>query len=850
MIKNDLLNSAERAELIDKIWQDPSRCTGSACEWVMTPQGKYISNHRPDGSTDKRRDKMVLERKDGTIYFNYHGSRYDSLNGDVFNLAAYQMGYNTTDADFWCALRDMYGVESRHRTQDEINAYEERRKNAERKREERPIIDMVARYITEALNTEEGKVARDYLNGRHLQPSARLGAYNTRIRTELSKLIVKDHGKTKDEADAMLKRFFPASPDDYQLAAPYTNGKDIIGFWMRATTPDILKYKYSSGMSQLGYCSDLLQCKGYPVYLVEGMLDAEAMKQHGCNNVLAIGTSTPLDGTIATLERFHVDNVIYCADYEVKDGKRWTEYTRKSVMKLSAHMRDVGVDGFQNVSVIEFEDGTDAKDVADFLPKYGFDKLPAALKYHEWLILDAYRTHHDDQECLIHEIVSAYVNTNNDIEKRIFLQTLTNNAAFADIRKMGVTADLLKSYDTHGKSAEYRKRMEEECGHLADALEKHKTSATIGRIVNDIVRVQHYDEVKNFTDQVHVTDEQMMTQVGMIEPCMNTGWPLFRKGNDGNIHEAGSVTFTPGSISVVAAPTSHGKTLFMLQTAINISARQHRHNLYVSFENNEAQLFMRAVSAYAGSHIDKDLVVPMNDKNLCNNGAELWHGKPRQAIRMYCAGEEFNDGCMKREFVEGWIKHYQSAVRPYLALTYGSKNIITLCDSIRATINEWRYSAKVIGAVFIDYLQLLRYEGRNYSRTDEVKAICDELNALSKELNVPIVCAVQFNRDATKAGGATFNGVTLSNIGESAGIENYAEDVYMVWDTFRIPEDERNKESKQRVDRCRDDNGFLDGYLYIETLKARESAIGGYVLLPKSGQYGCILDNVPTHPKK
>ena len=120
-----------------------------------------------------------------------------------------------------------------------------------------------------------------------------------------------------------------------------------------------------------------------------------------------------------------------------------------------------------------------------------------------------------------------------------------------------------------------------------------------------------------------------------------------------------------------------------------------------------------------------------------------------------------------------------------------------------ALVEDWRNQGVVVGGIFIDYLQMLRGTGRSFSRTDEMQTICAELNGLAKATGLPIIVGAQLNRQATQNGtqGVGFDGVELANIGDSSGIERIANDVYLLWNTAKINEDDLldgKGEAKQR----------------------------------------------------
>jgi replicative DNA helicase len=188
-----------------------------------------------------------------------------------------------------------------------------------------------------------------------------------------------------------------------------------------------------------------------------------------------------------------------------------------------------------------------------------------------------------------------------------------------------------------------------------------------------------------------------------------------------------------------------------------------------------------------------------------------------------------------------------------------------LCYNVTTIVDDWKNNGIEVGGIFVDYLQLLHARtGRTMPRTEEVKYICDRLNDMAKATALPVVCAVQFNRDATK--NDTLDAVELANIGESAGIENIAEDVYLVWQIDKINTDRKEytqgsgtaqhfglQRYQYRSRRCFEDEGnpqtLRKGYLYVENLKARDYATGGYCLLPFHGAAGAITSDISEHDK-
>jgi len=112
---------------------------------------------------------------------------------------------------------------------------------------------------------------------------------------------------------------------------------------------------------------------------------------------------------------------------------------------------------------------------------------------------------------------------------------------------------------------------------------------------------------------------------------------------------------------------------------------------------------------------------------------------------------------------------------------------IYIDDSARLTHLELRAKARRlkskvdVGAIFVDYLQLLDVPGggrRTDNRQQEVSTISRSLKALSKELNIPVVALSQLSRAHTTR---AFQKPLLSDLRESGAIEQDADVVIFLF---------------------------------------------------------------------
>ena len=103
---------------------------------------------------------------------------------------------------------------------------------------------------------------------------------------------------------------------------------------------------------------------------------------------------------------------------------------------------------------------------------------------------------------------------------------------------------------------------------------------------------------------------------------------------------------------------------------------------------------------------------------------------------------------------------------------------ITIIDKANISISKIRTRAKQLkkrgqcDIIFIDYLQLIKSSVTNGSRENEVSDISRTLKIIAKELNVPIICLSQLNRECEKRPDKK---PLLSDLRESGAIEQDAD---------------------------------------------------------------------------
>jgi replicative DNA helicase len=211
-------------------------------------------------------------------------------------------------------------------------------------------------------------------------------------------------------------------------------------------------------------------------------------------------------------------------------------------------------------------------------------------------------------------------------------------------------------------------------------------------------------------------------------PGLSTGLQLL---------DADTLGLHPNHLTVVAARPGKGKSAFMLHLARHLGMRLGQVVAIFSLEMGRDELILRTLAA---------------------EGRVAGH---RMNSGHISGGEYGRLGTMLNQIGDSKL---------YVDDTPG-RTIVQMRSQCR------RLTAQVgpIGAVFIDYLQLMTpvwTQGRQTNREQDVNAMAWGAKMLAKELHAPVVLLSQLNRIAEH------EEPRLSHLRESGGIEQHADDVW------------------------------------------------------------------------
>jgi len=210
-----------------------------------------------------------------------------------------------------------------------------------------------------------------------------------------------------------------------------------------------------------------------------------------------------------------------------------------------------------------------------------------------------------------------------------------------------------------------------------------------------------------------------------------TAWPGVNKVLEGG--------FVPGKLYVVAGRPGDGKSSWLVNVALE-AAFQNKKPAFFSLEMDEAELVARILSSESRQNANK-----ITDGILSGN--DEWAG--------------LIEAIEKVSGIPGRVVYTPN-------LTPGK---------LRAKAHQIKQKFGM-DMLIVDYVQLMRGDGRFQNREQEVAGISRELKILAGELGVPVLAAAQLSREIERRRDRR---PQLSDLRESGALEQDADVVIFLW---------------------------------------------------------------------
>ena len=693
-------------------------------------------------------------------------------------------------------------------------------------REKQDRLERVATKMAEALRSDER--AKDTLA--YLKESrgydedfikwAGLGYISPAIREEL-RGIFKDGTK------------FPYLTEAHTLAISYRSGGDVRGFVFRSIKPDAPagdKYRdvfisnkdtksyHLFGLTGLNLTGNAERDRD--ITIVEGELDALRASYFGLPNVVAASGGNVSREALQEAKRRGVKRVTLLFD---ADGAGRSNADRAIEAILAE-----GLTPF----VASFPDNGEKVDADSFLKGHTAEELKEivkrALHVSRWKWEKLWRKYEGDR----------VPDKTLDEFKRQTIE-LCNSPITKPTDRSVIISDFAKVTNYVITEADFREEADAELSRIAKETQRRETmelsskafeEAKNGNVEAALALLQEKlpdlsqidEEAEFFKDLEPPTEEEIMRQRRESPIGIKTDFSFKGKHNDFRL------ILPSGGLALICGMTSHGKSRMLENLALQIVQNGEEGAVfYFSFEEDAVEVERQLRNAYANIDLTR-------------------YGNNLQTIREYdtTGSTKYFRGDSLSRFIpkDEEFKKLRKDGKLFILSKYND------VAKLARAITTYNRTTKV-KAVFVDYVQLMRYKGNNaFGRKDELRDVCEMLKAVAKDTGLPIVLAAQLNRST-----ASPIDMTCQNISDASDLEHAANIVMLIWNSAVKP---KSKEQTYYTNKATEtlspealklqERGFLagqEGKLYAVLDKNRGGERFIDAVLDFNGNTGFIAPN-------
>ena len=229
--------------------------------------------------------------------------------------------------------------------------------------------------------------------------------------------------------------------------------------------------------------------------------------------------------------------------------------------------------------------------------------------------------------------------------------------------------------------------------------------------------------------------------------------------------------FQPSNMIIIAARPSMGKTALVMNIAEHCAVDDKQPVIFFSLEMSHQEL----------------------------------------ALRLLCSRAQLDMGSIRRGFLarQSWPRITSAAAEiaeaPLVFDFTTSPTIHEIRSAARRYAHDFERKGTPLKMIIIDYLQLMRGDGSQESRQQEIAEISRSLKGLARELSVPVVALSQLNRKPEDGGRG--GRPQLSDLRESGAIEQDADLVMAIYREEVYKRDDPDLKGKAKLFVLKQRNG-------------------------------------------
>ena len=423
-----------------------------------------------------------------------------------------------------------------------------------------------------------------------------------------------------------------------------------------------------------------------------------------------------------------------------------------------------------------------------------------------------------ERDNLLDEVVAISLKL-QPLDRDVYLKRFLD---LEPVKELGIKEESLKetieSLTTTRDKESQAKELKQLLNKASDYQAKGETKKALELLETSLTKVKQRDKATEFNRLLLPTSEaQMREEESSYPESLLSGISL---GDE-------PLLLPAGALSIYAAPTNHGKTMLLINTALNVlETYPEKKIIFFTYEERSNAIIQYFLNTYINLNL--------NSSNKTNRRIIKDHFRTGSTEFISYNNLEFFEA-KKKEFFKTYIETGRLLVK-YVELN---------SEELTSAIKYLTEKDSSIGGVFIDYIQLLNLpEGKDSSRQLELSEICRSLKETSVNTMLPFVLAAQFNRDVK-----ALTRMHPTAIREAGDIEHSANVIVGFWNMQKETVDHiLTKEEKMEIDN-KIRKGGLEGlcfegsyneFMYGELLKSREQATGSYSFLELNGNTGKI----------
>lgn len=567
---------------------------------------------------------------------------------------------------------------------------------------------------------------------------------------------------------------------EYTLAIPYRSGGRILGFKLRTIDKDVKpKYKNTSGLPKKASLFGLTGLKltgngekDRDLTIVEGELDALHAQARGVDNIVASAGLEVSQEALEEAKKRGVRRVTLLVDVEETDEKQAGKESKISKAIHAIHRagllslvqelpagedgEKVDVDSYLRTHTREeLQKVIDSANTGAMYLYYGIYDRAVARQGSGGTITDKNYTDYKEETIELLNDVEVV----SPVERDRILSLFAKSTGGA-----GITKEALQEEADRRKAVADARRQERRTKEL---LEKASTLAGEGK-TEEALRLlgEEVPTVKRIAKETRLSSLLTLpTAEGIREKLRSRPEGVRTRYTFSTGHKSERLVLPAGAITLIGAPTSHGKSTFLRNLALQTAGDGTPGVvLYFSFEEDMESTVVEFVNTYAGL----ELTSPTKEYNNLTTIADYYRTNSTRYMKSQVEDAfKKSEADFMRDYLEsGKLRIYDS--------DYSSDELVEAIRFISRKLT--------VKACFIDYVQLLYTEGNRLQRNEELKGIAKSLRELAKQEKLPIVLACQLNRDAKSP-----TEMHSQNIADSADLEREANKVLLLWNSAFLP---------------------------------------------------------------